>query len=324
MDALSEVLKVVTLETAFFFNAEFSAPWSFRSPESRKLAEFIHRAGSHVIVYHLMLEGRAYAEAQDTRLLLRPGDLVIFPHGDAHVFESGPSAHTVDTETELRHIFSTGLKIARMGGGGEASRFVCGYMACDPRLSQVFLAGLPPIFKVNIRDDQHGGWLENAIRYSIAQADVDQPGGEAVLAKLSETLFIETLRRYIVQMPAQQTGWLAGARDQEVGKALALMHSRPSDPWTLADLATAVGLSRSVLAQRFRYYLGEPPFVYLTRWRLQVGAQLLATTSYSVAEIACEVGYDSEPAFNRAFKREYDHPPARYRMNAKAAARIPT
>jgi AraC-like DNA-binding protein len=321
MDALSEVLKVVKLESAFFFNAEFSAPWRYRSPDACKLAPFIHRTGGHVIVYHLLLRGKAYAEARDLRLLLRPGDIVIFPHGDSHIFESGPSPRTIDGENELQRIFSGGLKIARMGGGGEVSRFVCGYMACEPQLSRVFLAGLPPMFKINIRDDQQGEWLENSIHHSIDQVGTNQAGGDAVLAKLCEMLFVETLRRYIVEMPAGQTGWLAGARDRDVGKALALMHSRPADPWTLADLARAVGLSRSVLAQRFRQYLGEPPFVYLTRWRLQLGAQLLASTSYSVAQIASEVGYESEPAFNRAFKRAFDQPPARYRMEAKAAAR---
>lgn len=321
MDALSEVLKVVKLESAFFYNAEFSAPWRFRSPQSCKLAPFIHPTGGHVIVYHLLLNGRAYAEAQDMRLLLRPGDIVIFPHGEPHILESGPSPHTVDGENELQRIFANGLKLSRMGGGGEVSRFVCGFMACEPRLSQVFLAGLPSVFKVNIRDDQQGEWLENSIRYSIAQAGANHAGGEAVLAKLCETLFVETLRRYIGQMPAGQTGWLAGARDIDIGRALALMHSRAADPWTVADLASAVGLSRSVLAQRFRQFLGEPPLAYLTRWRLQLGAQLLAATSYSVAQIASQVGYESEPAFNRAFKRAFGQPPARYRTQAKAAVK---
>jgi len=131
---------------------------------------------------------------------------------------------------------------------------------------------------------------------------------------------VETLRRYIVQLPERQTGWLAGARDPEVGKVLALMHNRPADPWTIATLATEVGLSRSVLAERFRQYLGEPPVAYLTRWRLQLGAQMLSSTSYSVAQIASEVGYESEPAFNRAFKRHFGNPPARYRNEAKTAS----
>src|SRR5262249_3312552 len=141
--------------------------------------------------------------------------------------------------------------------------------------------------------------------------------------KFSEALFVETLRRYIASMPERQTGWLAGARDPEVGKALAMIHRHPARPWTLVDLAKAAGLSRSVLAERFRHYLGEPPMAYLTRWRLQLGQQLLTSTSYSVAQIAQEVGYDSEPAFNRAFKREFKSPPARFRAEAKSARKKP-
>jgi AraC-like DNA-binding protein len=319
MDVLSEVLKVVKLESAFFYNAEFSAPWSFRSPQSCKLAPYINQTDGHVIVYHLLIEGQAYAQLEAKRVAIGPGDIIIFPHGDAHVLESGPAPRTVNGEDELQRIFSEGLKISRIGGGGQVTRLVCGFMVCEPRLSQVFLTGLPPVFKVNIREDQSGQWLENSIRYSIAAASVTGAGGEAVLAKLCETLFAETLRRYIVQLPERQTGWLAGARDPEVGKVLALMHRRPAAPWTIAELASEVGLSRSVLAERFRQYLGEPPVAYLTRWRLQMGAQMLCSTSYSVAQIASEVGYDSEPAFNRAFKRQFGNPPARYRNEERTA-----
>lgn len=320
MDALSEVLRVVKLEGGFFYHGEFSAPWSFRSPESSKLAPYINNPSGHVIVYHLLLDGRVYAEARDLRVLLRPGDIVIFPHGDSHVLESGPTSNTVDGEKELQHIFSCGLKLARFGGGGELSRLVCGFMVCEPRLSQVFLAGLPAVFKVNIRDDRQGEWLEKTIQYSITTS-AQQPGGGAFLAKLCETLFVETLRRYVVQLPERQTGWLAGARDPQIGKVLALMHSRPGDRWTLDGLAQEAGLSRSVLAQRFRQYLGNPPLAYLTRWRLQLSAQMLHATSHSVAQIAAEAGYESEAAFNRAFKREFSDPPARYRSKKREAGK---
>jgi transcriptional regulator GlxA family with amidase domain len=182
------------------------------------------------------------------------------------------------------------------------------------------LGGLPPIFKVNIGNDSSGQWLENSIRYSVGQAAASQTGSEIVVAKLSEALFAETLRRYVDLLPPRQTGWLAGARDPDVGNALALVHRQPSDPWTIAELARRVGVSRSVLAERFRNFLGVPPMAYLTRWRLQLGAQLLTSTSHSVAQIAAEVGYESEPAFNRAFKREFGSPPARFRMKSKVAA----
>jgi len=160
--------------------------------------------------------------------------------------------------------------------------------------------------------------VENSIRFSVDQGGDSRAGGAAVLAKLSEVLFIETLRAYIAKLPPQQTGWLAGARDSEVGKTLALMHRNPAHPWTLAALAKETGVSRSVLAERFRHYLSEPPMAYLTRWRLQLGAQMLSSTSYSVAEVADEVGYESEAAFNRAFKREFTLPPARFRNQSRS------
>ncbi len=253
------------------------------------------------------------------RIILDAGDIVIFPHGDAHFIENGPPTKAVDMVKELDRIFSQGLKLSRQGGGGEVTRFVCGFMACEPRLSKVFLSGLPPVFKVSIRNDASGRWLENSIRFSVNEADASRAGGEAVLAKLSEVLFVETLRTYIANLPAEQTGWLAGARDAEVGKALALMHRSPAHPWTIASLAKEAGVSRSVLAERFRHYLNEPPMSYLTRWRIQLGAQMLTSTSYSVAQIASEVGYESEAAFNRAFKREFTVPPARFRSLSRSA-----
>jgi len=320
MDVLSEVLKVVKLQGAMFYNGEFSAPWSFRSPASCNVAPFVAAGAEHVIIYHLLTEGRASAYVEDgERLSLEAGDVVIFPHGDPHTIENGRAIKSVDLSQELARIFSQGLRLVRSAGGGDVTKFVCGYMACEPRLSQVFLSGLPPVFKVSIRKDASGRWLENSIRFSVDQADASQAGGEAVLAKLSEVLFVETLRLYIAHLPAKQTGWLAGARDPEVGKTLALMHRNPAHPWTIATLAQAAGVSRSVLAERFRHYLNEPPMAYLTRWRLQLGAQMLGSTSYSVAQIATEVGYESEAAFNRAFKREFEVPPARFRIQLRSA-----
>ena len=321
MDVLSEVLKAVKLDGALFYNAEFSAPWCFHSPASRNLAPYLSRDSRHVIIYHLLTEGHGFArvEGDDRPVTLNAGDIVVFPHGDPHIMGNGAPVKPVDNAQELQRILSEGLKVARLGGGGEITRFICGYMACEPQLSGIFLGGLPPIFKVNIRNDASGQWLENSLRYSVDNADASSPGGEAVLAKLSEVLFVETLRRYIALLPREQAGWLAGVRDPEVGKALALLHRKPAHPWTIAALAKEVGISRSVLAERFRRYLLETPIAYLTRWRLQLGAQMLKSTSSSVAQIAAEVGYESEPAFNRAFKREFGFPPARFRSQSKSA-----
>jgi AraC-like DNA-binding protein len=318
VDVLSEVLKVVTLDGAIFYNAEFSAPWGFRAPPSVRVAPHFSPSGGHVIIFHLLTEGRGSARLEDgERLPLEPGDIVVFPHGDSHIMENGSPKRTQDNEKELHAILSQGLKLARAGGGGEVSRFVCGYMACEPRLSRMVLAGLPHIFKVNIRDDAAGRWIEQSIRFSVEEAGAERPGGEAVLAKLSEVLFVETLRRYVNQWPEGRSGWLAGARDPEVGRALALMHRQPAHPWTLADLAKESGISRSVLAERFRHFMKVPPMTYLTKWRLQLGARMLRASSRSIAEVAAEVGYESEPAFNRAFKRAFGAPPARFRSQAR-------
>ena len=190
-------------------------------------------------------------------------------------------------------------------------------MACDPYLSRPILNGLPPVFKVNIRTDRSGHWLENSILHLVEEAASGQVGSEAMLAKLSEALFVDTLRRYVAALPEQQMGWLAGTRDPIVGKSLGLLHSRVAHPWTTADLADEVGISRSALVERFTKYLAEPPMAYLTRWRLQLAARSLEKTSRGVAEIAANVGYESEAAFNRAFKREFGQPPGRYRSEHK-------
>jgi AraC-like DNA-binding protein len=324
MDVLSEVLKAVKLDGALFYNAEFSAPWCFRQPASHIMAPYLSSDSKHVIIFHLLTEGRGYTQfdGKGRSIPLIAGDIVIFPHGDPHIMGNGLPVKPLDSAQALERVLSGGLPISRHGGGGEITKLICGYMACEPQLSRVFLGGLPPILKINIRNDASGQWLEHSIRYSVGQADAAGPGGEAVLARLSEALFIETLRRYIALLPQAQTGWLAGVRDQEVGIALALLHRKPAHPWTVASLASEIGMSRSVLAERFRRYLSETPIAYLTRWRLQLGAQLLTSTSNSVAQIAAEVGYESEPSFNRAFKREFGHPPARFRSKSRSARSI--
>lgn len=321
MDVLSEVLKAVKLDGAVFFNGEFSAPWCAREPDAGTMAAYLSTRASHIIIFHLILDGRAYARVEmDGRAVpLEAGDIIIVPHGDAHLMGNGPPVTPIDSAKQLQQVLAEGRMISQFGGGGEMTKLICGYLTCDPQLSQVFLAGLPPIVKVHIRDNPSGRWVEDTLRYSVNQAEASGPGGAAVIAKLSEVLFVETLRRYIEKLPRTQTGWLAGVRDPDVGKALALLHKQPAHPWTIASLASEVGLSRSVLADRFQHYLSDTPIGYLTRWRLQLAAQLLTSTSKGVAEVAGDVGYESEPSFNRAFKREFGLPPARFRSQSKSA-----
>jgi AraC-like DNA-binding protein len=316
MDALSEVLRAIRLDSAIYINAELSAPCCLATPESRLLAPILASGQGHVIIYHLISEGRAYVQLADgERVGLSAGDIVTFPHGDSHLLGSGRESEPIDVRLQLPGVLERGLELLHVGGGGDRSRLICGFLSCDPLLAPAFLSGLPRVIRINIRDDPSGQWLENSLQFSVAQAARREAGGDGMLAKLSEAVFGETLRRYLRQLPETQTGWLAGTRDPHVGRALTLLHQRSADPWTVADLANQVGLSRTVLTERFRHFLGEPPMTYLTRWRLRLGARALTTTSRSVAEIAAETGYESEAAFNRAFKREYGLPPARYRKD---------
>jgi len=324
MDVLSDVLKAVRLDGALFFNGEFSAPWCFKSSESAAITACLSLHAGHLIIFHFLTEGRAYAKLEDgTREELTAGDIVVFPHGDAHFLGNGPPVKPVDSFKTFGPNLIEGVKVARYGGGGELTKFVCGFLACEPRLSQVFLSGLPPILKVHVVNEPSGQWLENSIRFSVSQMSGSNDGAGVVLAKLSEVLFVETLRRYINALPPGQTGWLAGARDPFIGQALALLHKTPAHPWTVEDLARRVGLSRTRFADRFRHFLGEPPMAYLARWRVKLGAELLQSTENSVAEVAATVGYGSEAAFNRAFKRELNCPPAQWRRQRNAPPPAP-
>lgn len=314
MDVLADILKVVKLDAALFFHGEFSAPWCFSARRSKEIAHHLSATAGHLIIYHFLTEGRAFARlAEGPRLELTAGDIVIFPHGDAHLLGNGWPEKPVDSIRTFGKNMTEGLRVARYGGGGEITRFVCGYLACQPRLSEMLLVGLPPILKVNVGNTPSGSWIENSIRFSVGQLNEPDAGSATVTTKLSEVLFVETLRGYINSLPPDQTGWLAGARDPIVGRALALLHKEPEEAWTIQHLAKRVGLSRTRLAERFRHFLGESPMAYLMQWRLKLAAEILQTSDHSVAQIAASVGYGSEASFNRAFKREFACPPAQFR-----------
>ncbi len=323
MDAFSDILSGLKLNGALYFSAEFSAPWCFSSPPATALAGLLALGKPHLVIYHFLMEGHARVTLADGQSVeLQPGDVVILPHGDPHQMTSGKGATAAfQSSAILSKIESRDLSPLQAGGGGDTARFACGYMACDPDIGRPILSGLPSIFKVNIRTDRSGEWLENSILHLVEEAASERVGSAAMLAKLSEALFVDTLRRFVAGLPEQQVGWLAGARDPIVGKSLGLLHSRVAHPWTIAGLADAVGISRSGLVERFTRYLCEPPMTYLTRWRLQLAARLLERTPRGVAEIAAEVGYESEAAFNRAFKREFRQPPGKYRREHKQLAR---
>ena len=320
MDPFSEILRGVVLKGALFFNAEFSAPWAFTTPPAQDLAPLLVRDAGHLVIYHFLIEGSAFVRLEsETAIRLEAGDIIVVPHGHAHEMYSAEGVEQKLSQAMVKKLEARDLSAMHAGGGGELTKFVCGFMACDPLLCRPILQSLPSAFKVNLRTDRTGHWLESSVLHLVDEAGSGIVGSEAVLEKLSEALFVDTLRRYLAISPEQESGWMAGARDPVVGKSLMLLHSQTQHPWTIAELAKEVGLSRSALVERFTRYVSEPPMSYLTRWRLQLAARALASTSRGVAEIAEDVGYESEAAFNRAFKREFGLPPARYRRKHRDA-----
>jgi AraC-like DNA-binding protein len=330
MDALSEVLRAVKLRGALFFHGEFTAPWCFYSAPSQSVAPGLIRllgdadaresTDSRPVIFHFLTEGHAYARLPDgSREELKAGDIVIVPHGDGHFLGNGSPANPVDSFTVFAKNLTEGLKVAHFGGGGEVTRFVCGFMVCDTRFSEVFLAGLRPVLKVQVTDEPSGRWLAESIRFAVAEDGGSSAGSSAVVSRLSEVLFVEALRRHMNSIRDDEAGWLAGARDPMIGRALACLHRDPAFPWTIPELARRAGLSRTRFADRFRHFLGEPPMAYLMQWRLKQGAEMLESTDQSVAEIAAATGYGSESAFNRAFRRRFGCPPAQFRRKGKPA-----
>jgi AraC-like DNA-binding protein len=324
LDALSDVLRIVRLTGAVFMDAEFTAPWCIGEPVGVEVCIEHLPEAEHVVIYHLLTEGQAdVALPGAAPQKARAGDLVIIPAGEEHALGSDLSRPRADGARLLVQRGPDDAPIVRHGGGGETTRMVCGYLACDSSLFNTVLATLPRLMIVNMRDGAAAQWLLSSIRFGIAESRAQRAGAGTVLAKLSELMFVEAIRRHVESLPSEQTGWLAGLRDRFVGRSLALIHAKPAKAWTVEELAGEVGLSRSALAERFTGLIGQPPMQYLTRWRLQLAANLLRTGSGNVASVAADVGYDSEAAFNRAFKRELGVTPAAWRRAPAAAPSSP-
>jgi AraC-like DNA-binding protein len=321
MDALSDVLRVVRLGGAVYLNAEFTAPWClFGQADAPLCAAFLPRS-ERVVSFHLITEGHCWARlADDSNLAISvaAGELLVVPQGEAHIFGSALDLPPEQAAPLLASQFEKApgqvMKL-QYGGNGPRTLIVCGFLACDDALSNPLLSSLPRIFKVDMRNDPHSAWLESSLRFAADEAAEWRAGSALVLARLSELLFVEAVRRCIDALPADRKGWLAGVRDRFVGPALSMLHAQPAHAWTVDELARSVGLSRSALAQRFTDLLGMPPIQYLARWRLQVAAQELTTGSKPLAAVAEQVGYDSEAAFSRAFKRELGQSPDTWRKS---------
>lgn len=315
MDALSEILRVVNLNGAVFFQARFTSPWRYESPDGATLARALDRSHDHLVLYHLLTEGECSVIFEGMApIQLRAGDVILIPHGDRHAMAS-PVTAAPSAPMDMHAILRERPRLLDFGGAGQAGRFICGYMACDPRLLRPILEALPRAVTVSLRRGGESHWLERSIGDALEEASSPKPGGESVLAKLSEVMVVETLRRYIAQISSEQRSWLGGLRDAMVGRSLALLHERPAHPWTVDSLARSVGVSRSVLAERFTHFVGQPPIQYLGKWRMALAANYLSRTSLSLGRVADEVGYETAAAFNRAFRREFGVPPATWRRD---------
>ena len=315
MDALSDVLSVIRLTGAVFLSAELTAPWSVLAGLGSGDRAACMPNAKHLAYYHLVTQGSCLATVPGVPpVRLETGDLVLFPSGDAHVVASAPGLDPVSIARLLKPSGADAV-IHRLvhGGGGQTTRVVCGFLACDTRLFEPLLRALPRILKFDAQERPASSWIETSLRSTVDESVTPTAGWAIVVAKLAELLFVEALRRYIDTLPPDEKGWLSGMRDPYVGRALTLMHARPAHPWTVEQLSREVALSRSALAARFAHALGQSPMNYLSTWRMYLAAHMLGTSGQTVAAITEQIGYDSEPSFYRAFKRAFGVPPASFR-----------
>jgi len=318
MDALSDVLRVVNLTGGVFLHAEFSAPWCIAARISPEHCAPAVGPASHLIIYHYVIEGGFHIRVDGEKgddLAIGAGEVVLLPRNDLHFMGSDLSLPPVAGSDIIQAPKDGGLFSIHHGGAGQRTRMVCGFLGCASAEGNPVLSTLPPLLKLTIDKGGAAEWIRSTFQYAAEEVASGRPGSGTVLAKLSELLFVEAVRSYAEALPEGQTGWLAGLRDPHVGRALTLMHRDITRRWTVDDLGREVGLSRSALADRFIRLIGVPPMHYLASWRMQVATQKLRNTNASLAQVAEVVGYDSEAAFSRAFKRAIGAAPATWRRS---------
>jgi AraC-like DNA-binding protein len=318
MDALSDVLRVAHLTGGVFLHADFSAPWCMAARVGPEHCAPTLGPASHLILYHYVVEGELHirVDGEDGEdLVLGAGDVVLLPRNDLHLVGSDLNLPPVSGSDIIQPPREGGLFTIIHGGGGKRTRMICGYLGCDSAEDNPVISTLPSLLKLDAEQGGAAEWIRSTFQYAADEVAAGRPGSETVLAKLSELLFVEAVRRYAEGLPQGQTGWLAGLRDPHVARALALLHRDIARPWSVDDLSREVGLSRSALADRFISLIGMPPMHYIASWRMQVATQKLRNTSASLAQIADMVGYGSEAAFSRAFKKAFGTAPATWRRS---------
>jgi AraC-like DNA-binding protein len=317
MDALSDILRVVGLTGGLYMEAEMTEPWAVVGQVTPELCRPFMVQPQRVVGFHYVLEGGFdLIMGSGERTYVGPGQAVMLPRNEEHTLSGGEGARPIPAAEVVRPPDAFGVHTSAFGGGGARTRLVCGFMGGNAQL-QPLLASLPPVILVDVPNLPGGDWIAATFTYAARTLSHGDAGTAAVVAKVSELLFVETLRQHLATAPTQEIGWLAGLKDPVVSKALSLLHARVDDLWTTESLAAAVNMSRSAFADRFTALVGEPPMTYLGNWRMRVARQMLLESNRTVAQIAYEVGYGSEAAFTRAFRREGGAPPATWRRQAQ-------
>lgn len=317
MDALSDVLRIIRLKGGVFLHGEFHEPWCISVKVLPESCSPHLGPTAHVIPYHFVLEGRMRVRMPDgLELELGEGESVMFPRNDQHLLGSDLSRAPQDTRDFVSRPIEGGLLNMVLGESGPPTRIVCGFLGAEPVNGNPVFASLPSALRLDTNEVGATDWIRGNFWYAAEQIAAGGTGSEAVMGKLSELLFVEAIQRYVATLEDTATGWLAGLKDPYVSRALALLHARVGDDWTVEALGREVGLSRSALADRFVAVLGTPPMQYLANWRIHVAAHELVHSGKSIPQVAQEVGYESEASFTRAFKRVMHEPPAAWRRRA--------
>lgn len=314
MDTLSEILRSVRLKGAVFIDGRFTSPWSVASEVTAEDVRAYMPDPEEMCGLHYVIEGTLYCQVDgEPPLEVKAGELLLLPRNDRHILTDAPGQATPFFGRDLAEPPSVdGLARINYGGGGDFTHIICGYLGSEERRNPL-ISTLPRMLKVNIAEAASRAWVESSVRYGAQQLAQGLLASSAVMARLSELLFVEAVRAYAETRERQDKDWLHGLQDPHVGRALAVMHDRLDHPWTADELARAVGVSRSVLSERFNDTIGAPPMRYLTQSRMQLAKELLRQRRRSIPQIAVDVGYEAEAAFNRAFKREVGIPPAAWR-----------